>query len=68
MGTGGVPTGALKAPKGGAKGATPPEGGGNPAKGGCSTSMSITRLDVERNIIELTNIFWFPSAGFMNKT
>ena len=34
MGAGGAPTGAPKAPKGGAEGATPPEGEGNPAEGG----------------------------------
>ena len=36
MGTAGFSTGAPKAPKGGAKGATPPEGEVNPAEGGSS--------------------------------
>ena len=39
MGAAGAPTGALKAPKGGAHGATPPEGEGNPAEGGCFASI-----------------------------
>ena len=34
MGTTGAPTGAPKGPKGGAQGATPPEGEGNPDEGG----------------------------------
>ena len=34
MGAVSAPTGAPKAPKGGAEGATPPEGEGNPAEGG----------------------------------
>ena len=41
MGTAGTPTGAPKAPKGGAGGATPPEGDGNPAEGGCFASTYI---------------------------
>ena len=36
MDAAGALTGAPKAPKGGAKGATPPEGEGNPAEGGSS--------------------------------
>ena len=36
MGTTGALTGAPRAPKGGAKDATPPEGEGNPAEGGSS--------------------------------
>ena len=36
MGAAGTPTGAPKSLKGGTKGATPPEGEGNPAEGGSS--------------------------------
>ena len=39
MGAGGAQTGASSAPKGSAEGATPPEGEGNPAEGGCFASF-----------------------------
>ena len=39
MGTGGVPTGAPQARKGGTEGAAPPEGEGYPAEGGCFASI-----------------------------
>ena len=35
----GTPTGVPRTPKGGAEGATPPEGGGNPAEGECFASF-----------------------------
>ena len=41
MGTTGAPTGAPKGPKGGAQGATPPEGEGNPAEVGYFASIYI---------------------------
>ena len=40
LGATGAPTRAPKAPKGGARGATPPEGEVNPTEGGCFASYS----------------------------
>ena len=42
MGAVGTPTGAPKVLKGGAVGATPPEGEGNPAEGGYFASSNLT--------------------------
>ena len=39
IGAGGAPTGVPKAPKGGARGTTPPESERNPAEGGCFASV-----------------------------
>ena len=45
MGAAGAPTGTPMAPKGGAEGATPPEGEENPAEGKSSRVYTNTVLD-----------------------
>ena len=61
MGAAGAPTGASKAPKGGAEGATPPEGEGNLAKGGYFASILMSHeyiYDISWIYSDISHIFF----------